>query len=98
MKNNSNHRQTIQKDLKVERESEFKKLGEILKLPLICKSPAVYHIELDKQSKLLIYPTTLKWHISVKGGFLQKDVKHCCSPKELINQISTCYEQWIQNE
>ena len=98
MKNNTKHRQTISKDIKTERENEFKKLCEIFKMPLICKAPAVYHLDLDNQTKLLIYPTTLKWHISVRGGFLQKDVKHCCSPKELVNQINTCYLQWIQNE
>ena len=87
LKNNTNHRQTISKEIKAQREIGFINSYTRHKLPIFCVAPAVYHLELNKDVKLLIYPTTLKWQVSVKGAFVLKEVKHPSSIKQLLEQI-----------
>ncbi len=76
-------------EVKKERINAFKEECVKENIDAFEKAPAVFHLILNKDDneKLLIYPSTLKFHVSTKGGFVQKDVIHCSSIKELVSKI-----------
>jgi hypothetical protein len=83
-------------ELKKERIKAFKEACVKENIDAFEKAPAVFHLILNEidNEKLLIYPSTLKFHVSTKGGFVLKDLIHCLSTKELVSKIKDVLKRY----